>query len=297
MKISKGHIESKLNFVVKNASIFLILAIAITITGTIPLFAEALDPLSVALSKDVYNKGDSVVIFGNVPIVFEEIPELTIRIYFDDQLVDVAQIKVAKDGTYATDFNTNASVWSHDGEYTVKVFYTEDISSEITFEFFQKLVVETSSAFPVDIPNSGTFDLEYTARGFDIKDTELNQDRYSLLIEITENSGGNLILKLPRESFDSKTFDGTNDEIFIVLVGKENTPESFVEVQYEQIDQNSTFRTISIQIEEGEKFIEIIGTYVIPEFGSIVIMILLIAITSAIIISKNKFSFHLYPKI
>ena len=297
MKISKGHIESKLNFVVKNASIFLILAIAITITGTIPLFAEALDPLSVALSKDVYNKGDSVVIFGNVPIVFEEIPELTIRIYFDDQLVDVAQIKVAKDGTYATDFNTNASVWSHDGEYTVKVFYTEDISSEITFEFFQKLVVETSSAFPVDIPNSGTFDLEYTARGFDIKDTELNQDRYSLLIEITENSGGNLILKLPRESFDSKTFDGTNDEIFIVLVGKENTPESFVEVQYEQIDQNSTFRTISIQIEEGEKFIEIIGTYVIPEFGSIVIMILLVAITSVIIISKNKFSFHLYPKI
>ncbi len=231
-EISKGHIETKLNFVVKNASIFLILAIAITITGTVPLFAEALDPLSVALSKDVYNKGDSVVIFGNVPIVFEEIPELTIRIYFDDQLVDVAQIKVAKDGTYATDFNTNASVWSHDGEYTVKVFYTEDISSEITFEFFQKLVVETSSAFPVDIPNSGTFDLEYTARGFDIKDTELNQDRYSLLIEITENSGGNLILKLPRESFDSKTFDGTNDEIFIVLVGKENKPESFVEVQY-----------------------------------------------------------------
>ena len=151
MKISKGHIENKLNFVVKNASIFLILSIAITITGTIPLFAEALDPLSVALSKDVYNKGDSVVIFGSVPIVFEEIPELTIRIYFDDQLIDVAQIKVAKDGTFATDFNTNASIWSHDGQYTVKVFYTEDISTEITFEFFQNLVVETSSVIPLSL--------------------------------------------------------------------------------------------------------------------------------------------------
>ena len=297
MKISKGHIENKLNFVVKNASIFLILSIAITITGTIPLFAEALDPLSVALSKDVYNKGDSVVIFGSVPIVFEEIPELTIRIYFDDQLIDVAQIKVAKDGTFATDFNTNASIWSHDGQYTVKVFYTEDISTEITFEFFQNLVVETSSVIPVAIPNSGSFLLDYTARGFDVTDAKLNQEHYSILIEITENSGGNLVLKLPRESFDSKIGDGTDDEIFIVLVGKENTPDSFVEVQYEQIDQNSTFRTISIQIEEDEKFIEIIGTYVIPEFGSVVIMILLVAITSAIIISKNRFSFHLYPKI
>jgi len=297
MKISKGHIESKLNFVVKNISIFLILTIAVTMTVIIPLSAEAADPLIVEISKDVYNQGDSVVVFGSVPIVFEEIPELTIRILFGDQLVDVAQIKVAKDGTFATDFNTNASVWSNDGQYMVKVFYTEDISAEITFEFFQNLVVETSSVFPVDIPNSGTFDLEYTARGFDIKNVELDQDRYAILIEITENSGGNLVLKLPRESFDSKTSDGVDDEIFIVLISKENVSDSFIEVQYEQIAQDSTFRTISIQIEEEEKFIEIIGTYVIPEFGSVVIMILLVAITSAIIISRNKFFFHLYPKI
>jgi len=138
--------------------------------------------------------------------------------------------------------------------------------------------------------------LEYTASGFDIKDAELNQDRYSILIEITENSGGNLVLKLPRESFDSKTGDDT-DEIFIVLVSKDNQSDNFIEVQITEIETTSDFRTINLQIEEGEKFIEIIGTYVIPEFGSIVIMILLVAITSAIIISKNKFSFHLYPKI
>jgi len=296
MKISKGHIENKLNFAVKNTNIFLILAIAVVITGTAPIFAEALDPISVTLSKDVYNKGDILVVYGTVPIVFEDVPDITIQILFDQQVIEIAQIKIAQDGTFAKDFNTNAEKWAHDGQYTAKVFYTEDLFTEKYFQFFQNIVTETSSVFPIDIPNSGTFDLEYTASGFDIKDAELNQDRYSILIEITENSGGNLVLKLPRDSFDSKTGDDT-DEIFIVLVSKDNQSDNFIEVQITEIQTTSDFRTISIQIEEDEKFIEIIGTYVIPEFGSIVIMILLVAITSVIIISKNKFSFHLYPKI
>ena len=296
MKISKGHIENKLNFAVKNTNIFLILTIAVVITGTAPIFAEALEPLSVILSKDVYNKGDILVVFGNVPVVFTSVPDLTIQILFEEQIIEIAQIKVAEDGTYAKDFNTNAEKWAHDGQYTVKVFYTEDIFNATNFQFFQNVVTETSSVFPIDIPNAGTFDLEYTASGFDIKDAELNQDRYSILIELTENSGGNLILKLPRESFDSKTGDGT-DEIFIVLVSKDNQSDDFIEVQITEIETTSDFRTINLQIEEDEKFIEIIGTYVIPEFGSIVIMILLVAITSAIVISKNKSSFHLYPKI
>ena len=272
------------------------MTITVVVAGTIPIFAEALDPLSVTLSKDVYNKGDILVVFGNVPVVFPDVPDLTIQILFEEQVIEIAQIKVAEDGTYAKDFNTNAKKWAHDGQYTVKVYYTEDIFSEIYFQFFQNIVTETSSVFPIDIPNSGTFDLEYTARGFDIKNIELDQDRYSILIEITENSGGNLVLKFPRESFDSKTSDDI-DEIFIVLVSKSNQSDEFIEVQISEIETTTEFRTISIQIEEEEKFIEVIGTYVIPEFGSIVIMILLVAITSAIVISKNKFSLHLYPKI
>ena len=65
----------------------------------------------------------------------------------------------------------------------------------------------------------------------------MNQDRYSILIELTENSGGNLVLKLPRESFDSKISDGT-DEIFIVLVSKDNESDNFIEVQITEIEKN-----------------------------------------------------------
>ena len=50
MKISKGHIENKLNFAVKNTNILLILTIAVIVAGTNPTIAEALEPLSVTLS-------------------------------------------------------------------------------------------------------------------------------------------------------------------------------------------------------------------------------------------------------
>jgi predicted secreted protein with PEFG-CTERM motif len=103
------------------------------------------------------------------------------------------------------------------------------------------------------------------------------------------NSNGNLILKLPRESFDAQS-DGT-DETFIVLISKENTSsENFVQVEYEEIATSSDYRTVRISLEEGDKWVEVIGTYVIPEFGSIVVIILVVAVSSAIIISKSRFS-------
>jgi len=257
--------------------------------------AEAAETISVSTNNDIYYNGDHVVVFGNVNTLFENIP-ITIQIYHETNLISVAQVPVAKDGTFVSSFYATGSKWKDEGTYTIRAQYTSTQIAEMTFEFFGQAIDKSSAVFPVDIPNSGTFDLEYTASGFDIKDAELNQDRYSILIEITENSGGNLVLKLPRESFDSKISNGT-DEIFIVLVSKDNESGNFIEVQITEIEKTDDYRTISIQIEEEEKFIEVIGTYVIPEFGSIVIMILLVAITSAIVISKNKFSFHLYPKI
>jgi predicted secreted protein with PEFG-CTERM motif len=151
-------------------------------------------------------------------------------------------------------------------------------------------VIDTSSAvFPVQIPNSGTFDVGYTIRGGDVTKINMSMDRYSLLVETTMDSNGNLILKLPRESFDAQSND--EDNTFIILISKENNEsEDFVQVEYEEIATSSDYRTIRIPLEEGDKWVEVIGTYVIPEFGSVVIIILVVAVSSAIIISKSRFS-------
>ena len=250
--------------------------------------AEAVDEVTLSTSSDIYYNGDHVVIFGNISTFFEKLP-ITIQIYHETNLISVAQVPVAKDGTFVSSFYATGSKWKDEGTYTIRAQYTPTQIAETTFEFFGQAIDKSSAVFPVDIPNSGTFDVGYTVRGGEVKDVAMNLERYSLLVETTMDTNGNIILKLPRDSFDAQN-DGT-DTTFIILISKQNNvAEDFMQVEYEEIAVSPDYRTIRIPLEEGDRWIEVIGTYVIPEFGTIVTMILLIAVTTTIIMSKSKFS-------
>ena len=271
-----------------NSGIFCIMLTLMLAIGMVFNAAEAADQVSLSTSSGIYYSGDYVVTFGSVNTIFENMP-ITIQIYHDSNLVDVAQVAVAQDGTFVKSFNAVGQQWEGEGTYTVRVQYTSTQIAETTFEFFSQVIDKSSAVFPVQIPNSGTFDVGYTIRGGEVTEIDMNLDRYSLLIETTVNSNGNLILKLPRESFDAQS-DG-KDNTFIILISKENNQsEDFVQIEYEEIGTSSDYRTIRIPLEDGDKWIEVIGTYVIPEFGSVVIIILVVAVSSAIIISKSRFS-------
>ena len=270
-----------------NSKIFcVILTLTLTI-GMVFNASGAIDTISLSSASDIYYSGDYVTIFGTVNTIFENMP-ITLQIYYESNLVDVAQVPVAKDGTFVKSFNAVGQQWKEEGTYTVRAQYTQTQIAETTFEFFSQVIDKSSAVFPVDIPNSGTFDVGYTIRGGEVEKITMNQERYSLLVQTTVNSNGNLILKLPTESFDAKT-DGENID-FIVLISKENNTTEQVQVEYEEIATGDDYRTIRIQLEEDDKWIEVIGTYVIPEFGSVVIIILVVAVSSAIIISKSRFS-------
>jgi len=250
--------------------------------------AEAVDEVTLSTSNDIYYDGDHVVIFGNVNTFFENLP-ITIQIYHETNLVSVDQVPVAKDGTFVSSFYATGSKWKDEGAYTIRGQYTPTQIAETTFEFFGQAIDKSSAVFLVDIPNSGTFDVGYTIRGGEVKDVVMNQERYSLVIETTMTSNGNIVLKLPRDSFDAQNDDA--DTTFIILISKQNNAAAdFMQVEYEEIAVSSDYRTIRIPLEEGDKWVEVIGTYVIPEFGSVVIIILVVAVSSAIIMSKSKFS-------
>ena len=249
---------------------------------------EATEAVTISTSSDIYYSGDYVVVFGTVGTIFEGMPVI-IRIHNDANLVEIAQVNVAKDGTYFKSFNASGSQWVNEGTYQASAKYATEVA-ETTFEFFSQIIDKSSAVFPVDIPNSGTFDIGYTIRGGEVKNINMDKERNSLLIETTVDSNGNLVLKLPRENFDAQT-NNDEDEIFIVLISKgTNNAEDFAQTQYEEIGTSSDYRTIRIPLEQGDKWVEVVGTYVIPEFGSIVMMILLAATASAIIVSKSKLS-------
>jgi len=267
-----------------------IFCIVFTFTLAIMVFhaAEAAEAISVSTSNDIYYDGDHIVVFGSVNTIFEDMP-ITIQIYHESNLIGIAQPDVAKDGTFVASFYATGLKWKDEGTYMVRAQYTPTQIAETSFEFFSQVIDKSSAVFPVQIPNSGTFDVGYTIRGDDVTKINMSVDRYSLLVETTMDSNGNLILKLPRESFDAQS-DG-EDNTFIILISKENNKsEDFVQVEYEEIGTSSDYRTIRIPLEEGDKWVEVIGTYVIPEFGSIVVIILVVAVSSAIIISKSRFS-------
>ena len=246
-------------------------------------------PFTVSTSNDIYHDGDYIVIFGSVETIFENMP-ITIQIYHGSNLITIAQQDIAKDGTFAASFYATGAKWKEDGTYTVRVQYTTTQIDETTFEFFSDVINKSSEIFPVDIPNSGTFDVGFTIRGGGVDTISMNQERYSLLVQTKMDSNGDLVLKLPRDSFDAQKSAGI-DDTFIILISKQNNVAAdFVQVEYEEIAVSPDYRTIRIPLEEGDKWIEVIGTYVIPEFGSVVIIILVVAVSSAIIMSKSKFS-------
>ena len=268
--------------------IFIVIAVGITF-GLTPTIAAVEDPISVSTSRDIYYENDIIIVFGKVTSILNELP-VTIQLYHEDNLIAVDQVEIALDGTFATDFRAKGNFWKEDGTYIVRAFYTPEKIAEKTFQFFKKLSGGTSSLFPVDIPNSGSFDLGYSIIGGEVRDIILNQDNYSLLIEFNAESNGNIVLKLPRDNIESKTNDSM-DEIFIILISKTGLDsENFTEVQFEEIETGPDFRTVRIQFEEDDRWIKVIGTYVIPEFGTIVTMILLIAVTTTIVMYKSKFS-------
>ena len=267
-----------------------IFCVILTLTLAISMIfqaAEAVDEVTLSTSSDIYYNGDHVVIFGNVNTFFENLP-ITIQIYYETNLVSVDQVPVAKDGTFVSSFYATGNKWKDEGTYVIRAQYTPTQMAETTFEFFGQAIDKSSAVFPIDIPNSGTFDVGYTVRGGEVKDMVMSQERYSLLVETTMDTNGNLILKLPRNSFDAQN-DGA-DTTFIILISKQNNAADFMQVEYEEIAVGPDYRTIRIPLEEGDRWIEVIGTYVIPEFGSVVIIILVVAVSSAIIISKSRFS-------
>ena len=75
------------------------------------------------------------------------------------------------------------------------------------------------------------------------------------------------------------------------MVEKQNG--EIIETTYQESISNSDLRTITINFEEGDSQIQIIGTYVVPEFGAIVMIILTIGIMASILLTKNKFQIQI----
>jgi len=120
--------------------------------------------------------------------------------------------------------------------------------------------------------------LNYSITGGSILDIHPESD--SLIVKMNATEQGVLSINLPREIIDART--GDMDDYFYVLVDEE-------EVDFDEI-ATPTDRTISVWFSEDTDEIEIIGTFVIPEFGIVALFVLLAGVIPMIAISRSKLS-------
>ena len=86
----------------------------------------------VATSESTYEEGETVVISGEVTAIIGETP-VTLQIFFESNLIEIAQLSVAQDGSYTHTINAEGPLWGNDGEYTVRASYGVGNIAEVTF--------------------------------------------------------------------------------------------------------------------------------------------------------------------
>ena len=261
-------------------------AISILFCSTALVYAQTESTFTVKTSQAAYDEGEVIVVSGNVKAIILDTP-VTLQIVHKESFIEIAQLTVAQDGKFTHTILAKGPLWKSGGTYTIRVTYGSENMVETNFEFYTKQSVEeTTNIFEVDAGTSGTFDVSYTIRGGTVKDMLVDPDNFALIVIVDSEIDGSITLDLPRESIDAKKSDGTDDTFLVFIDGAEVPLE-------ETANPNS--RKIKIEFEEGDSDIEIIGTFVVPEFGGIVVMIFVIAIISSILISSKKRIFT-FPK-
>jgi len=268
--------------------VFSVLMILLLIPTTTVLASGSL--ISVQTDDATYDEGDTIVISGQIETIIGQTP-VTLQLFKDGNMVEIAQIIVSKDGNYSYTILAEGSMWQSQGEYVVKVTYGEGNIAETTFLYSpDSEVLTTTDIFEVDAGSSGTFDLPYTIRGGTLSDISIDENIFGLIVQIDASDNGKIVLDLPRKYIDAEKQNG-KDEVFIILIEKQN--DDVVETTYKEETSHSEIRTISIDFEEGDSKIQIIGTYVIPEFGTIVMIILTVGIMASVLLTRNRFQFKI----
>ena len=281
--------------------IFALFGILITSVGTTTAFGQN-ESIILNIDKTSYLEGETISISGEIENMIASNQISLIIQSPNGNLVALDQMTVGSDKQFSTEIKLGGKLMKQEGTYTIKVQYGEQ-SITTSFEFggvtdipeneLEEVIVE-DTVEDIVMEDSVIVDSIVTATTLTIQDsTDLilyeitngkitnvipDLDAVSLLIDIEAIDNGAITLTIPRSVLDS-TINGSDDEFFVLVDGEE--------VYFEEIT-TSTDRTLTIEFLAGSEQIEIIGTFVIPEFGTIAAMILAVAIISIIAISAKS---------
>jgi len=259
-------------------------------TGITSAFAAQ---ISIETDSDVYDHSSIITVTGQIANVDPNYLQAVIQVFAPNgNIAGVAQPNVDNDGSFVGTFNTSGYGWKNNGTYEITATYL-GIATTISIEIkdtvesatvtaptaAETAVAETAVDETASLYEFPEGQIAYTITGGIITSIYANADDNSILIEIDTTDDGVLTIALDEGII--KPFD---DGTFFVLINN----ESFFDFTQEG-------NKLTIPFHAETERIEIVGSWAIPEFGTIAVMILVVAIVSIIIVSaKTKLS--LVPK-
>ncbi len=229
-------------------------------------------PISVWTDKTDYNHSDMIKVSGQVanrsgiPVALTVVSPL-------NSLVTIGQLDVANDGSFETTLNTAGSLWKYDGTYIIKVSYgsaekSNNVKVELTGGVLFVPNYDTPDICGVDELTASGQCIPYSISGGTVTSAAINIRDKSIVINIDAEDDGMLII-------DPAMTVATGP--FFVLVDREEPDDVEIDVNH-----------IAVMFPAGTEQIEIIATWVIPEFGVIAAMILAVAIITVIAVSAKS---------
>jgi predicted secreted protein with PEFG-CTERM motif len=276
LKLMKAHL-----------SVFALSAILIVSIGMAPAFGQMQGFVVVTTDKSSYSEGEKILVTGEVRELYSGTPVTVIVKAPNGNLVSLAQVTISSDKKFSTEIAAGGSLMKAVGTYIITAqFGTENRVATTSFEFGGSTVTPPSGGGDVTdstVKVEGSSDLiGYEITGGKLLGIMPDVPSKSLIVSIDATSDGSLTLTIPRSVLDATINNGEDDDFFVLIDGEE--------VDFDETT-TSTGRTLTIAFPAGAEEIEIIGTYVVPEFGTIAAMILAVAIISIIAVSaKSKLS-------
>ena len=274
--------------------------VAILILSTTGLASQAFAATTITINtdKDVYDHTDTITITGTVsPVDENEVPVSILFVNQYNSIVEIDQLFVNSDGSWSGQIvlNPDNHLQSEDGVYEIRANYGDFASTILLIELTN--AVETSEAGGTEVGTAVTGtavtgtdvtgpsgEPYYKLAGGQIDYDETcnsnpaffaNADDDSIVIYLDPTNDGILTITLHEELI--KPFE---DGTFAVIVNNQ-----------EMQDFTQVGNTLTIPCVVGTEKIEIHGSWAIPEFGVIAVMILAVAIVSIIVVTaKTKLS-------
>jgi len=247
-------------------------------------FESLLDDMPVAVWTDssIYDHGSTILVNGHVSNVRPATPVTLTVVSPLNNIVSVDQLTIGNDGFFSTTLSTSGNLWKYDGTYTIRVQYGAiTVNDKVQIQLTGGIVVKQPVITPSVTCNSdelaiGAGCIPYTISGATVISASTNTDDNSVIILLDSVEPGTLTV-----SPSSDVIRG----IFMVLVDGE-----------EWDDVEMMGNDVTVMFPAGTSEIEIIGTFVIPEFGAIAGLILAVSIISIIAVSA-KTKLNVIPKL